>query len=416
MRFTDHVLTLVPVLAMVVGCTPSFGDEPDGFIVREGYSVKTLVPNLRGCRFMEFGPAAADGSATLYVSRMTSEITSFKYANGELTQLGTFVSKMPTVHGLCYHDGWLWFSTADGIHKAKDKGDGTAGEVVSVLSGLPGRSGHWWRSILVTDDSIYTSVGDPQNIGDETNTDREKIWKYTLDGKSRELFCSGIRNTEKLRIRPGSDEIWGLDHGSDWFGRNAGDREGDQPITDLNPPDEFNRYVKGGFYGHPFIVGNRLPRYEYLDRKDIHELAKKTIPPEWAIGAHWATNGWCFVDPALNEKTKALPSVLSGDAIIACHGSWNSSNRVGYCIARIMFDKDSRFNNGIGRPIGLEKLVSTLDSGGKNKARPVDCVQAPDGSILFSSDEPGRIYRLTWVGDAVAGSSVAPGVHSSDKK
>jgi glucose/arabinose dehydrogenase len=410
MRFGERVATLVPVVAaLVIAAVPTRAGEPDGFTVRQGYSVKTLVPNLRGCRFMEFGPADASGAATLYVSRMTSEISAFKYANGELTPLGTFVSGKPTVHGLCYHDGWLWFSTSDGIHKARNPDqDGKAREVVTVLSGLPGRSGHWWRSILVTDDSIYTSVGDPQNIGDETETDREKIWKYTIDGKSRELFCSGIRNTEKLRMRPGSDEIWGLDHGSDWFGRNAGDTEGDQPITDLNPPDEFNRYVKGGFYGHPFIVGNRLPRYEYLDRKDIHELAKKTIPPEWAVGAHWATNGWCFIDPAINDKTNALPRELSGDAVIACHGSWNSSNRVGYCVARIMFDKDPRFNGGIGKPIGLEKLVSTLDSSGKNRARPVDCVQAPDGSILFSSDDPGRIYRLVWIGTAEEKPADAP--------
>jgi hypothetical protein len=27
----------------------------------------------------------------------------------------------------------------------------------------------------------------------------------------------------------------------------------------------------------------------------------------------------------------------------------------------------------------------------------VDCVQAPDGSVLFSADQPGRVYRVTRV-------------------
>ena len=30
-----------------------------------------------------------------------------------------------------------------------------------------------------------------------------------------ELFATGIRNTEKLVVRPGSDEIWGVDHDID---------------------------------------------------------------------------------------------------------------------------------------------------------------------------------------------------------
>ena len=42
-----------------------------------------------------------------------------------------------------------------------------------------------------------------------------------LKGKDKKLWCSGIRNTEKLVIRPGTDEIWGMDHGSDWFGKRS---------------------------------------------------------------------------------------------------------------------------------------------------------------------------------------------------
>lgn len=363
---------------------------PDGFVVREGFKVEVAIPEVKGARFMEFGDKGA-----LYISQMTGEITTYRDAgNGRYEPVGTFINETPMVHGLCYKDGWLWFTTSTSVCRAQDKdGDGVADQVFEIANSLPGGSGHWWRPILVAEDGFYTSVGDPGNINDETNTDREKIWKFSLDGKSKALFCAGIRNTEKLRFRPGTTEIWGLDHGSDNFGQKAGDKGGrDQPVTDLNPPDEFNHYVQDGFYGHPFIVGNRVPRYEYLDRPDIHELAAKTTPPEWCVGAHWATNGFCFIDPAVNDKTKAFPAELSGDALIGCHGSWNSSKPVGYCIARIRFDKDPRLG---GHPVGLEKIVSTIDATGKVRARPVDCVQAPDGSVLFSADQPGRVYRLT---------------------
>lgn len=360
---------------------------PDGFVVRQGYSVSAAIPDLRGARFLEH-----NGKDLVFVSLPDSgQIATFREKDGGYERLGSFVRGKRTVHGLHYVDGWLWFTTSGGVHKGKDTdGDGVADEVVEVLKGLPS-GGHWWRPIFVTPDGFYTSIGDSGNITDETDTDRQKIWKYSLDGSTRTLFASGIRNTEKYRYRPGTMEIWGLDHGSDWFGREVGDVQGAQPVTDLNPPDEFNKYVEGGFYGHPFVTGNRVPRYEYSKKSDIHDLAKRTIPPEWCVGAHWATNGFAFIDPEINARTGALPAELSGDALIAAHGSWNSSKPVGYCVARIMFDKDPSLG---GKPIGLMKIVSCIDAEGKVRGRPVDCLQMPDGSVLFSSDSPGRVYRL----------------------
>lgn len=380
------------IAAAVLAASALTASAQQEWIAREGYQVQVVIPEHRGARFMEFGD-----NGVLYVSRdRPGDITAFKAGpDGTYQKLGVFVEGRPTTHGLCFKDGWLWFTTTGGVHKGRDTtGDGVADEVVDVLTDLP-RGGHWWRSILVTDDAFYTSIGDSGNITDELESDRQKIWKYSLDGKTRTLFCSGIRNTEKLRIRPGTNEIWGADHGSDWFGREIGDTNGNQPITDLNPPDEFNHYVQDGFYGHPFVVGNRLPRYEYLKRPDIHELAARTIPPEWSIGAHWATNGFCFIDPAINHQTGAFPPDHEGDAFIACHGSWNSSKPVGYCIARIRFDKDPNLG---GHPVGLETIVSFITGPGRPRGRPADCVQAPDGSILFSTDAPGRIYRITYVG------------------
>ena len=39
--------------------------------------------------------------------------------------------------------------------------------------------------------------------------------------------------------------------------------------------------------------------------------------------------------------------------------------------------------------------LSVKVEGEKVLARPVDCVEAPDGSILFSCDQTKRIYRIT---------------------
>jgi glucose/arabinose dehydrogenase len=132
-------------------------------------------------------------------------------------------------------------------------------------------------------------------------------------------------------------------------------------------------------------VGNRVPRLEWVEKKSKEEiiaLASKTTVPALCFGAHWAGNGWCFLtrDSALGKK---------GDALIAFHGSWNSSDKVGYRIERVAFDAETT------RPYGSLMLVGTLKADGKAfHARPVDCVEAADGSVLFSCDETKRVYRI----------------------
>jgi len=358
------------------------------FWVRPGYRVDLVADNLGNARFMEF-----DDKGTLYLSRpLQGDILALRLQGNGYRVINTFVKGYPSVHGMHFADGWLWFTQTGAIHRARDRdGDGKADEVVTVIpeGKLPSGGGHWWRPILVTDRYIYTGIGDAGNINDETATERQKIWRFNKDGSGKTLFASGIRNTEKLRLRPGTSEVWGADHGSDWFGRPLGDRVGFQPITDYNPPDELNHYEQGKFYGHPFVVGSKIPRIEYQNRKDILELADRTEPPAWAFGAHWAVNGFCFL-------TKNHFPNHKGDLFAACHGSWNRRIPDGYRIERVLFDDVT------GKPYGSLTVVKTITTNLRVLARPVDCVEAPDGSVLFSCDMTNRIYRISWVGGSSA--------------
>lgn len=373
-----------------------FHKSAGGLLVRDGYELVIAVDELDNARYLE-----CDDEGSLYVARMRNGDI-FKYADtdgdGDFDKATRFVDGRVGVSSLQFVDGWLWYGTADAVRKARDtNGDGVGDEEVDVLppGSLPTGKGHNWRPVLLTNDTLYTSIGDEGNISIQADSERQKIWAFDLDGSNKRLFATGIRNTEKLRLRPGTDEIWGFDHGSDWFGRQIGDERGNQPITDLNPPDELNHYVQDGFYGHPYITGNRLPRYEYLELENIHELAAKTIPPEWLVGAHWACNGFTFIDPKINNATGAFPADHNGDIFVASHGSWNSTNKVGYTVARVLFDE--------GHPYGLLKIVSTVAQDGTTVlGRPVDCVQAPDGSIFFSCDYKGRVYRLRAVPEPVS--------------
>ena len=380
-------------LAALLLCSPLFssaqntgqvGPNVPAFTVRPGYKVTLAVDTQAEARFIEFD----DSGKTLFLAQPkagTILAMTDKDGDGTFETSAKFITGKPTAHGMHFVDGWLWFTQSQAIHKSRDtNGDGVADETVAIAENLPGKTGHWWRSIFVTKDAIYTSVGDSGNANDELeNSERQKIWKYSLDGKTKTLFSSGVRNTEKLRMRPGTTELWGVDHNSDNFAQSLGEKKELQPITDTFPPEELNHYVEGGFYGHPFLVGNRVPRLEYQNRPNLLELAQKCVIPEWQFGAHWAGNGWTFAtkDHFPNHK---------GDLFVAFHGSWNSTNKVGYRIERVLFDPVT------GKPYGAQMIVSTLGTDGKTVlARPVDVAEAPDGTLLFSCDHTKRVYRIS---------------------
>lgn len=369
------------------------GIHPDIW-VRDGYELTVAVDSDGGPRHMALAP---DG--TLYFSNNNSgTITSARDTDGDgyYETLKTYHEADNTAYYVLWYEDELWYTEAGAVYKTRDTdNDGVADEIEVVIpeENLVSGGGHTWRPLLIHNGRIYTSIGDGGNISDETDTERQKIWSFNIDGTDKKLFCSGIRNTEKLVVRPGTDEIWGMDHGSDWFGRELGESRNMQPVTNVHPPEEMNHYVEGGFYGHPFIVGNKLPRYEYMDRNDILELAEKTIAPEWEGGAHWASNGMMFY------TGDQFPEEHKGDAFVAYHGSWNRNPKAGYQVTRVLFE--------FGHPYGEQPYVKFLTDDYTVLGRPVDVIQAEDGSILISEDggrtvdgfKQNKIYRLKYTGN-----------------
>jgi glucose/arabinose dehydrogenase len=387
------------LLLSVLLSAHAFAQLPDGIQsdvgpdvkvkVRPGYRVTRALPPkaIDEARFIQF---SEDGK-TLYVSQGgAGKIIALRDPDqdGVFKTITTFVKDKRSVQGIANHDGWLYFSQANegSVSRAKDtNGDGVADQVENIIppKTLPTGGGHPFEGLLVTDKEIYVTASDPTNMTPELDSPRKTIYVFDLDGKNKRVFCTGIRNTEKLRFRPGTTDIYGFDHGSDRWGNKFGEKMNtNQPITDLNPPEEFNLYKQGGFYGHPFITGNRVPRPEFSDRKDIVELAAKTTVPEWLVHAHWAVLGFTFIE-------KDYFPGHSGDVFFCSHGSWNSTNPVGAVVERLMFDQVT------GKPCGSKTIVDCYVKGNR-VARPVDAAEAPDGTIVFSCDEPGAaLYRIS---------------------
>lgn len=392
-RFLSTQIVAMSATCALILCSNTFaGDIPAGVWVRPDYKLTIAENTIKTPRFLENAP---DG--TLYVSvPKTGSIHACrdKDNDGIYETVTAYVQghePKNVLQGLDWHEGWLWFAEISAIYKSRDSdGDGKADEVIKVIGEdkLPiTGGGHRWRALMIHKGRIYTHVGDQTNATDEPieANERKKIWSFALDGSDKQLFATGIRNTEKFAVRPGTDEIWGVDHDIDTIGAaiEGKDLKFGQPITDHNPPAELNHYKKGGFYGHPYIVGNNIPNLNFLSRPDIAQLASMSTIPEWTMPAHCAGNGMIFYHGTQFPNAR-------GDAFVAMRGSWNATRKTGYCLSRILFED--------GHPYGEQKMVNFLSRDGQVLGRPADCAEARDGSILISDDTGNRIYRLTYIG------------------
>ncbi len=83
-------------------------------------------------------------------------------------------------------------------------------------------------------------------------------------------------------------------------------------------------------------------------------------------------------------------------AIIARHGSWNRSKKVGGDVVVVKLNKDGTMKS-------MEPLITGFLEDNKYIGRPVDVLPMKDGSLLVSDDWNGAVYRITYGKQKVAG-------------
>lgn len=269
-------------------------------------------------------------------------------------------------------DGVIRFPYQNGDLKAR----GPAEKLGPHLSsgGLLRGGGHWTRDLVFSPDGkkMYVSVGSRSNNSDDAaETDRARIFEFNSDGSGQNVYAWGIRNAVGIAFRPGSNELW--------MSTNERDELGDDLV-----PDYISSVRPGGFYGWPwFYIGNHVDP----EHKGKHvDLAGKVIVPDVLVQAHSATLNLCFY------TGDQFPAEYKGDIFAAFHGSWNRTKRTGYKIARVPF------NHANGKALGeYEDFVTGfVTAEGNVWGRPVGITIAKDGSLLFSEDGNGTIWRVSY--------------------
>lgn len=249
------------------------------------------------------------------------------------------------------------------------------------IADLPGGgyNQHWTRNVIAAPDGqrLFVSVGSESNV-DREPLPRASIQVMNLDGSNQQTFAAGLRNPVGLAVQPQTGELY----------TTVNERDG---LGDDLVPDYFTRVRSGEFFGWPYayLAPNKLdPRQVQNGRSTNPNLAAQTRSPDVLFQAHSAALGVQFY------TGQTFPDRYRNGAFVAFRGSWNRSAGTGYKIVFVPFSGD--------RPVGnYEDFVTgflTNPNGPDTWARPVGVLVLPDGSLLFTDEGNGRIYRVQYAG------------------
>ena len=224
------------------------------------------------------------------------------------------------------------------------------------------------------DNKLYITMGNPFNVpAKEKLATYDKvgmmgILRMDRDGKNREVFARGVRNSVGQDFNPRDKTLWFTDNQVDGMG-------------DDMPPGELNRATKAGqHFGFPWYGGGKIRTAEYK----AETPPSNGVFPQVEMAPHAADLGMTFY------RGNMFPVKYRTGIFVAEHGSWNRTTPVG---ARVMFtslkadgtaDKTEVFADG------------WLTANNEYLGRPADVANLPDGSLLISDDYAGAIYRVSY--------------------
>jgi len=281
----------------------------------------------------------------------------------------TLFSGLDRPNGVDLHDGWLYIAEATRVSRVPF--DAAArqvrGSLQPLVTGLTADGAHWRKTARVGPDGfLYLGQGSTCNVCIEKDPRRATVMRFALDGSGSEIIATGTRNPYGFDWAPWDGALYATENSRDLLGDDI-------------PADELNRIEPGGFYGWPYVHGQKVIDPEF--GRGNPPLIATARPPAHEFRAHNAPLGVRFL------RYAGRPASYERVALVALHGSWNRSTPDGYKVVSLHFAADGSIEE-------RDFLAGFRGSAGLI-GRPVDVAESADGSVYVSDDYAGVIYRVS---------------------
>jgi glucose/arabinose dehydrogenase len=330
-----------------------------------GFEISMLTDKVPNAREMALGD-----KGTLFVGSMAAgNVYAVSLEGDHVAQVRTIARGLVLPVGVAFHNGDLYVSAQNtilryaNVESFLDKSE--AGQVVK--KDFPDDKHHGWKFIAFGPDGmLYVPVGAPCNVCEPDPNKYANINRMKPDGSGFEVYATGVRNSVGFDWDPRTREMWFTDNGRDMMG-------------DDMPSDELNFAPKKGMnFGFPYCHQGDTPDPEFGDKHKCQEFT----PPAQKLGPHVAALGMRFYTGSM------FPAEYKNNILIAQHGSWNRSKKIGYRVMRAVVE-----NNKV---VKYEVFAEGWLQGETPWGRPDDVLVMPDGSLLVSDDQAGAIYRIVY--------------------
>jgi len=352
--------------------------------VPEGFAVQRFAEGLPQARWLRQAP---DGAVLLAQTR-EELITRLldRDGDGAAEERNVFADRdngCDIPFGMAFTDTHFYLGNQSGVRRYPwSAGQGRLegrGEEITPLPG-GGYRQHWTRNVVLAPDGahLFVSVGSRSNA-DPEEPPRASVLRMRLDGSERRVFASGLRNPVGLDFHPVTGALYAT--------VNERDRLGDGLV-----PDYLARVEDGAFYGWPYAYlspDNLDPRRLRGERSERPDLAARTRTPEVLFEAHSAALGIAF------SRGDAFPERYRRGAFVAFRGSWNRSSGTGYKIVFVPFGED---HQPLGHYEDFVRGFLVAPAGPDTWGRPVGVLALEDGSLLFTDEPGGIVYRVSYRG------------------
>ncbi len=332
----------------------------------DGFSIEVYANGVENARALALGERG-----TLFVgSRRAGNVYAIVDEDGDFRadRVHTLASDLNLPSGIAYRDGDLYIGAVSTIYRLDDIEDHLSDPPAPVVvsDAFPSDRHHGWKYLGIgPDGKLYVPVGAPCNICDEPGY--AEIKRMNLDGTGIETYARGVRNSVGFDWHPTTGELWFTDNGRDMLG------------DDL-PPCELNHAPRAGMhFGYPYCHGASVIDPEFGGDKSCADY----VAPAQELGPHVAPLGMKFYTGEM------FPPAYRGQILIAEHGSWNRSSKIGYRVTRVTLDSN-------GKATDYRVFAEGWLQGEEEWGRPADLLVMPDGSLLISDDKANAIYRVTY--------------------